>query len=356
MGHFTIAEMVNMIFILGECSRNCLLASRVYAVRYPDAERKPRSEAFERVMQRFLDTGNVVYNKRKVINRAITNEGNELRVLLAVQENPTVSHAGIFEETDIRRTSVSRILHKYKYHPYHIELHQELFENDYLRRITFCNWMVNKIRELPNFLSNVMFSDEATFKNNGIVNRHNMHYYSTENPHWVRTIDNQNRWSINVWGAILGPYIIGPHFFEERLTGEVYLNFLRNELPVLLQQVDEATRQNFWLQHDGAPPHFQEHVRIFLNNWKENKWIGRGGPVAWPARSPDLTPLDFYLWGYVKDDVFSIAPTNRENMKGRIREAFRNVRIATLQAVQQNFVRRLHLCIQQEGRTFEHLL
>ena len=26
--------------------------------------------------------------------------------------------------------------------------------------------------------------------------------------------------------------------------------------------------------------------------------------LPWPPRSPDLTPCDFLLWGYVNDDVF----------------------------------------------------
>lgn len=356
MTHFTILEMVNMIFILGECSRNCLLASRMYAARYPDAEKKPRPEAFDRLQQRFLETGSVAYKKKKVINRTVTNEENELMVLMTVQENPNISRAGIFQQIGIKPTSSHRILRKYKYHPYHMELHQELYENDFPKRMTFCNWVLGKIGEVPDILSKIMFSDEATFKNNGVVNKHNMHYYATENPHWVRNVDHQHRWSVNVWGGILGQYIIGPYFFEDRLTGDVYLHFLQNELPNLLHHVDNETRQNFWFQQDGAPPHYCQTVREFLSEWKENRWIGRGGPIAWPPRSPDLTPLDFYLWGYVKEQVFEEAPTTRENMKDRIREAFHNIRIETLQAVQENFVRRLHLCIQEQGRTFEHLV
>lgn len=124
----------------------------------------------------------------------------------------------------------------------------------------------------------------------------------------------------------------------------------------MLQNVDADTLQNHWFQQDGAPPHYYEPVRQFLNHWRGNQWIGRGGPIAWPPRSPDLTPLDFYLWGYVKEEVYAIAPTNRDDMKNRIREAFRNIRIRTLQDVQQNFVRRLHLCLQEQGRTFEHII
>ncbi|PNF38659.1 hypothetical protein B7P43_G01211, partial [Cryptotermes secundus] len=56
---------------------------------------------------------------------------------------------------------------------------------------------------------------------------------------------------------------------------------------------------NIIFQQDGAP----------LNATFQNRWIGRGGPIRWPPRSPVLTPLDFFLWGYVKDRVF-VPPVN----------------------------------------------
>ncbi|XP_067203031.1 uncharacterized protein [Linepithema humile] len=33
---------------------------------------------------------------------------------------------------------------------------------------------------------------------------------------------------------------------------------------------------------------------------KKCRWIGRGGPIVWPARSPDLNVLDYFVWGYIK--------------------------------------------------------
>jgi len=49
--------------------------------------------------------------------------------------------------------------------------------------------------------------------------------------------------------------------------------------------------------------------------------IGTGSEIyEFPPRfsSPDLTLLDFFLWGYVKDIVYVEEPTIRENMKNRI--------------------------------------
>jgi hypothetical protein len=49
------------------------------------------------------------------------------------------------------------------------------------------------------------------------------------------------------------------------------------------------------------------HYAVIVHNWLDERfsgrWIGRHDPFEWPARSPDLTPCDFLLWGYLKDIV-----------------------------------------------------
>ena len=54
-----------------------------------------------------------------------------------------------------------------------------------------------------------------------------------------------------------------------------------------------------------------------------NRWTGRDGPTPWPSQSPDITPpLDFFLWGYVKDNVFWTPVPDITNLKARITDAF----------------------------------
>ena len=48
--------------------------------------------------------------------------------------------------------------------------------------------------------------------------------------------------------------------------------------------------------------------------------MGRCGLHKLPARSPDLTPCDFFLWGWLKEQVYSTKPQNLEEFKGRTRE------------------------------------
>ena len=70
-------------------------------------------------------------------------------------------------------------------------------------------------------------------------------------------------------------------------------------------------------QQDGAPPHWGLIVRDFLNETFPNRWIGRNGPTPWPPRSPDITPLDFFLWGCVKDRVYRTPVRDVETLQSR---------------------------------------
>ena len=57
---------------------------------------------------------------------------------------------------------------------------------------------------------------------------------------------------------------------------------------------------------------------MYFDATHPNKWIGRRGSVEFPARSPDLTPMDFFLWGYLKDKVYAAKPATIEDLKNEI--------------------------------------
>lgn len=140
------------------------------------------------------------------------------------------------------------------------------------------------------------------------------------------------------------------------MTGEIFRNFLDNTLIEFLEDIPLLIRQNLWLQLDGAPAHFSAIVREILNENFQQRWIGRGGSIAWPPRSPDLNPLDFFLWGYVKSEVYKVPPTTRENMQLRIIQAFRPITPEMLVHVQRSFHERIPLCLQNAGSHFEQFL
>jgi hypothetical protein len=91
-----------------------------------------------------------------------------------------------------------------------------------------------------------------------------MHTWADENPRQMRNMQHEHQFSISVWAGIVGDHLLGPHMLPARLTGNDYLQFLREELPVMLNDVPLTVRQKMWFQHDGAPAHYSLCVRQFL--------------------------------------------------------------------------------------------
>ena len=87
-----------------------------------------------------------------------------------------------------------------------------------------------------------------------------------------------------------------------------------------------------------------------------NRTIGKNLAINWPPRSPDLSTLDFFLWGYVKELTFQEPPKTIPELKLKITESFEVVRqnTAMLRRVQGALVRRSELVVNQQGKHFEH--
>ena len=125
-----------------------------------------------------------------------------------------------------------------------------------------------------------------------------------------------------------------------------YFIFIRDTLPEMLENVPLQVRQRLWFQHDWTPAHFALYVREYLNNVFPNCWIGRGGPVQWPPRSPDLTPMDFLM----KCLVYETPIDTPEELVTRVAEA------AAIIRERQSFARRYQMCINVNRRHFQQLL
>ena len=83
------------------------------------------------------------------------------------------------------------------------------------------------------------------------------------------------------------------------MTGPCYIHMLENFLGV--------TEETFF-QQDGAMSHTTQDSVAAVRNLFPNHVISRYGDITWPARSPDLPARNFFLWGYLKSQVFK-APT-----------------------------------------------
>jgi hypothetical protein len=111
------------------------------------------------------------------------------------------------------------------------------------------------------------------------------------------------------------------------------------ELYVLPQLPPQAI-----LQQDGMPPHFCHCVRNHLDREMAGRWIIRGGTIAWTHRSLDLTSLDLFLWGYVKNIVYQVKINDHQHLKALIRDAVATVTPNRLQATWDEVEYCLDIC------------
>lgn len=354
MVSYTNEEKLDMILIYGECGKNSKAAKRLYCERFRNRP-MPSDKMFAKLAKNMGESGSFEKKRNVFKPRTARDEEHTVAVLARVFVDPHISIRQLATETDISYSSIQRILKDNKLRPYKIHLHQGLVPGDYERRLNFVAWLA--VAQEMTILDRIMWSDESRFHNNGIVNRHNCHYWSQDNPHWLRETNFQNIWGINVWCGILNGQIIGPKFYEGTLTGERYLQFLREELLNFIEDVPLHIRHNMILQQDGAPPHNAIIVTNYLNTAYPGRWIGnRSEGVKWPARSPDLTPLDFFLWPYLKERVYFAPLNDVEDLKNRIRVECRRLNVEVLQHVCiQGVINRGQLCLEANGGLFEHV-
>lgn len=123
-----------------------------------------------------------------------------------------------------------------------------------------------------------------------------------------------------------------------------------------LDDLPLAVVSRIYFQQDGAPAHNAAVVIQFLRREFNDRLIATNGPVFWPPRSPDLTPLDFFLWGTIKNLVYKDIPENEHILRQRVLDAFSTFDGRKLRRVQANIRKRAEICVAQRGGHIEHLL
>ena len=154
-----------------------------------------------------------------------------------------------------------------------------------------------------------------------------------------------------------------PYFYEENsrtVTGLRYLEVLQDKFYPELSQLTfndpELDPYSFFMQ-DGARPHSLNAARQFLSLKFETRTIGDRLNTPWPARSPDLTPCDFFLCGWIKDNIYKTMPIiNRQHLKDVATDVISSIVLAFCQNACRSIKNILEKCLQQNGGHFEHLL
>ncbi|GFT65337.1 DUF4817 domain-containing protein [Trichonephila clavipes] len=91
--------------------------------------------------------------------------------------------------------------------------------------------------------------------------------------------------------------------------------------------------QELWLQQDGATCHTARATIDLLKDTFGDRLISRFGPVNLPSRSCDLTPLDYFLWGYVKSLIYADKSQTLDHFEDNIHRVIADIRPQMLENI-----------------------
>ncbi|GFW91109.1 DDE_3 domain-containing protein [Trichonephila clavipes] len=213
-----------------------------------------------------------------------------------------------------------------------------IHQNDHQARRRFVEWARNEIAVFPDFHKRILFSDEAHFWLNGYVNEQICRIWSEANPQvYVETPLHPEK--LTFWGALWAGGIIGPYFFKNdeghnvTVNGDRYRAMITN---FFIPELNNHDIQEPWFQQDGATCHTALATIDLLKDTFGDRQISRFGPVKWPPRSCDLTPLNYFLWGYVKSLVYADKPQMLDHLEDNIRRVIADRRPQMLENVIEN--------------------
>ena len=328
-------------FIVAEFYRNNNNVYRViqkFREVYPNARCPSRGTVYNNVRKYAITGTSLNLNKgRSGRNRTARSAENIEAVRNAIEEArgeaPEIriscrrNGLGLSSATFNRITRLD--LH---FNPYQMIRQHQLLPGDLPRQFRFCQWLLDKNGR---FLDDLIIGDESGFSLNASVNTHNIREYCArgEHPLDFEYVRNDDRHKLTVWVGLMGNgTIIGPFFFRQSIDGEDYLNMIGEEIVPALRQLQRyrGRRNNqfrrIWWAQDGAPPHRRRFVTDRLAELFGDRVIALNHVVEWPPRSPNLTPLDFFLWGYLKSKVYQTSPANLEELEQRIRHEIDTLR------------------------------
>ena len=149
------------------------------------------------------------------------------------------------------------------------------------------------------------------------------------------------------WAAVIRGQVI-LHWFDQYVpvNAQIYLNMLET---VLWPQIQNM--RNIWMQQDGAPPHMP--ARAWLQDKFQGRVISRLTPNPWPARSPDLSCLDYWFWGVAMEEIRRSKPPTLTELKKTVESFADSLEKKEVLKAARHVRKRAQACKAVSGASFE---
>ena len=262
----------------------------------------------------------------------------------------------------LTKSSWNRLTKMMKFHPYRMVRRQQLLAADMPRRLRFSQWILNRT---DNQLKRLLFSDEANFELSGHVNSYNIRRYSQTKvydpvsggrpDHFVHEKPTFSA-KLMVFCGLKQDGTFGLKFYRNvSMDGPMYHSLLQYHVLPELRTSNNGNLNNLWWTQDGAPCHVTNHNMQYLDSQFQDRVVSRKAVRGedWPARSPDLNPCDFFLWGYLKSKVYTPRPQTLDQLERNITREVQSIPPVMITRAILDIKERASKCLRNNGGHFE---
>ena len=326
----------------------------------------PSRKDILRAVENFAEIGEIT-DQRKNNRRLVTvrTEENLQAIRASVNLTPRKTLQVRSEELGISKATLWRAMrHDLKLYPYKVQTSQALSKIHKKKRVAMCEMFSDKMENDENWIKKVWFTDEAHFHLNGTVNRQNYRYWGTTNPKLDPQEKPLHSPKVTAWVALSSKGVIGPFWFVDDDGKTTTVN--QHNYQSVVKQFYSEIRSNrlgirdLWFMQDGATCHTAKSTLAYLKSLFGNRIISgnRSGvpDFPWSPNSPDLNPLDFFLWGYCKDSVYKNSPGTLDELKAEVETLVSGITPDMLQRVIENFGIRVNAVLAKKGSHIEHVV
>lgn len=334
--------------------RNISTLRRKFRLHFGIAPRNvPNYSAFARLIERFTVSKGQVRPQVPAGNHPpkqdVVQQVKEL--LECHQENQTpISLRSAAQRLNLSATTVWRVARRQlKWFPYKPHITVQLTDRHKSDRVKFSKWLLEQPED---FVDRVIWTDEKWFSLHQSPNKQNERYWAPYNPHVLVDCRIQGDKKVMCWAAIVGGKVM-LHWFdrESSVNGEAYLNVLKEVLWPAIRR--SATARQFWFQQDGATIHTTQAARTWLSSKFGRRVISRLTDRPWPARSPDLTPVDFWFWSVALAELRRVPPRTLEELKATVQEFADSMDCGEVLGAVRHIRARAKKCLQLKGAVVE---
>ncbi len=266
----------------------------------------------------------------------------------AINDDPSISFQSLATLMNVSKNTMGKAIHEdLRYKSYVLKICQHLTDAMKAKRVAWCELLLS----LPKHQAArrmCFFSDEKIFTVEQKVNRRNDRWLTTDLGEVPIVGKRKFPTSIHILLLVSSEgHVMPPHYFSENVNKEVYLDILWSKVKPWIEET--AGEKPYIFQQDSAPAHTSHIVQNWLSDNMQMFW----SKEFWPPNSPDLNPMDYYMWGMLERESNKVCHPTAESLRAGIDEAVANLDPQHLVNACVRFRHRLEAVLEANGSWIE---